>query len=132
MPLCEGVGFTLAMYMQSINFARTFHRETIRDNPVEVIDDRQGNCPTLEPCVSFFFARKYVQMKPNFATFVAELTVIRRHIHENPELSFQEFKTQALDKQYLIDQVGIPPVNIRDCASDYGHTNDCKPQFVGP
>ncbi|KAF0711717.1 Aste57867_5120 [Aphanomyces stellatus] len=56
-------------------------------------------------------------MKPNFATFFSDLALIRRHIHENPELSFQEFKTQALVKQYLIDQVGIPSGNIRECAT---------------
>ncbi|KAG9408928.1 hypothetical protein AC1031_020834 [Aphanomyces cochlioides] len=51
-------------------------------------------------------------MASQFAAFFAELTKIRRHVHENPELSFQEFKTQALVRDYLINQAHIPAEQI--------------------
>ncbi|KAH9095471.1 hypothetical protein Ae201684P_014538 [Aphanomyces euteiches] len=44
--------------------------------------------------------------------FFAELTKFRRHLHANPELSFQEYKTQALVRDYLIHQAHIPAEQI--------------------
>ncbi|KAH9175069.1 hypothetical protein AeNC1_017657 [Aphanomyces euteiches] len=44
--------------------------------------------------------------------FFAELTKFRRHLHANPELSFQEYKTQALVRDYLIHQAQIPAEQI--------------------
>lgn len=35
------------------------------------------------------------------------LTEIRRHIHENPELSFQEYKTAAFVEDYLQNKLGL-------------------------
>ncbi|KAG9408921.1 hypothetical protein AC1031_020830 [Aphanomyces cochlioides] len=52
----------------------------------------------------------------DFDAFFAELTKIRRHLHENPELSFEEIKTQALVRDYLNHQAHIPADQIRDCA----------------
>ncbi|CAK4292720.1 unnamed protein product [Aphanomyces euteiches] len=49
---------------------------------------------------------------PNFDSFFANLAVIRRNLHENPELSFQEFKTQALVRDYLINEAKIPEEQI--------------------
>ncbi|CAK4171892.1 unnamed protein product [Aphanomyces euteiches] len=51
-----------------------------------------------------------------FDAFFADLTKIRRHLHENPELSFQDFKTQAFVRDYLIHQAHIPADQITDCA----------------
>jgi hippurate hydrolase len=39
--------------------------------------------------------------------FVHMLTQVRRHIHEHPELSFQEFETSAYIREQL-EQLGIP------------------------
>ncbi|CAK4719064.1 hypothetical protein LEN26_007045 [Aphanomyces euteiches] len=50
-----------------------------------------------------------------FAAFFADLTAIRRTIHENPELSFREVKTQALVRDYLINQAHIPAEKIQVC-----------------
>ncbi|KAG9408925.1 hypothetical protein AC1031_022139 [Aphanomyces cochlioides] len=49
---------------------------------------------------------------PNFDSFFANLAIIRRNLHENPELSFQEFKTQALVRDYLINEAKIPEEQI--------------------
>ncbi|KAH9111118.1 hypothetical protein LEN26_007046 [Aphanomyces euteiches] len=50
-----------------------------------------------------------------FDEFFAKLTAIRRTIHENPELSFREVKTQALVRDYLINQAQIPQEQIHSC-----------------
>ncbi|CAK4378256.1 unnamed protein product [Aphanomyces euteiches] len=53
-------------------------------------------------------------MAPSFDAFFADLAGIRRHLHENPELSLQEFKTQALVREYLINQAHIPAEDIHN------------------
>ncbi|CAK4503543.1 unnamed protein product [Aphanomyces euteiches] len=50
-----------------------------------------------------------------FDEIFAKLTAIRRTIHENPELSFREVKTQALVRDYLINQAQIPQEQIHSC-----------------
>ncbi len=39
--------------------------------------------------------------------FFAEIVDIRRHLHRNPELSFEEYNTSAFVKAVL-DKIGIP------------------------
>ncbi|CAK4074124.1 unnamed protein product [Aphanomyces euteiches] len=51
----------------------------------------------------------------DFDAFFAGLAEIRRHIHSNPELGFEEVKTQALVRDYLINQAKIPAEQIKDC-----------------
>ncbi|CAK4625029.1 hypothetical protein LEN26_002004 [Aphanomyces euteiches] len=49
---------------------------------------------------------------PSFETFFADLTVLRRQIHEHPELGLEEVKTQALVRDYLINVAKIPEEQI--------------------
>ncbi|KAG9408932.1 hypothetical protein AC1031_020838 [Aphanomyces cochlioides] len=62
--------------------------------------------------LSFVKLTKTARMASNLDDFFAELTKIRRHLHANPELSFQEYKTQALVRDYLINQAQIPVEQI--------------------
>ncbi len=45
--------------------------------------------------------------------FFSEIVDIRRHLHRNPELSFEEFETSAFVKQQL-DELGISYVSMAD------------------
>lgn len=40
---------------------------------------------------------------------------LRHHIHQNPEVSWEEYKTQALIKQTLIES-GFPEDSIKEIA----------------
>ncbi|KAG9415550.1 hypothetical protein AC1031_008998 [Aphanomyces cochlioides] len=53
----------------------------------------------------------------SYASFFAKIASIRHEIHENPELGFQEFKTQALVEEFLVNEAQIPRENIKHCAT---------------
>lgn len=43
--------------------------------------------------------------------FESDIIAVRRHIHENPELSFEEYKTQEFLERHLLD-IGLSPQRI--------------------
>ena len=49
--------------------------------------------------------KEKIQQKANQIT--PALIEIRHHIHENPELSFEEFETQKLIESYLQNKLGL-------------------------
>ena len=51
----------------------------------------------------------------DYDALFAGLADIRQHIHANPELGFEEVKTQALVRNYLINQAKIPAEHVKDC-----------------
>ncbi|ETV75860.1 hypothetical protein H257_09835 [Aphanomyces astaci] len=66
-------------------------------------------------------------MPASFNAFFAALASIRQHLHQHPELSFHEFKTQALVRDYLVHEAHIPTEHIHDCA-----TTGLVVDIVGP
>ncbi|CAK4127187.1 unnamed protein product [Aphanomyces euteiches] len=52
----------------------------------------------------------------DFPTFFAGLRDVRRGLHTRPERSFEEYKTQAFLREYLIKEAQIPAKNIRGVA----------------
>jgi len=51
--------------------------------------------------------KQAIELKPILAG-------IRRHIHENPELSFQEFKTAAFVEDYLQNKLGLKTIRMAE------------------
>ncbi|CAK4623652.1 unnamed protein product [Aphanomyces euteiches] len=62
------------------------------------------------------FPKKCTQDKMDFPTFFAGLRDVRRGLHTRPERSFEEYKTQAFLREYLIKEAQIPAKNIRGVA----------------
>lgn len=52
------------------------------------------------------------QVKSRARQLKPALTDIRRHIHMNPELSFQEFKTAAFVEEYLQQKLGLTTMRL--------------------
>ena len=50
-------------------------------------------------------------MIENFEQYFDEVVALRRHFHENPEVGFQEYKTQEFIMKYLTD-LGLKPYKI--------------------
>lgn len=70
-------------------------------------------CVDISSAIMIFSCN--IPMESNKIYSNEKLVAFRRHMHENPELGFNEFNTRDSIKKFLID-IGVDPKSFRELA----------------